>query len=340
VKRVLVTGAQGFLGRYVVAGWLASTDVEVLGVGRSDRLDDTFTFDLRWKDTNVPAPLPPELRVITSHDRYSYQRVDVCDEEAFVGVLRAFRPHVIVHGAAALRDAPWEELSRSNVQSVLSIVDAVVVSGRPLPRLILVSSGSVYGAVDLTMLPIREDGPTLPQDLYAVTKLTAENIARIASIEHGVSLVRARVFNLLGPGLQDRHLAASLAGQVAGVKQGMTSDVVEVGSLEATRDFVDVRDASSALMILAERATPGPDAIYNVGSGLETRTQALCDHLIRLADVKVEIVATQERRRSLDVPRVWADIGALRRLGFEPRHDLGESLLDMIRYYDGSVATV
>jgi GDP-4-dehydro-6-deoxy-D-mannose reductase len=339
MMRVLVTGAQGFLGRYVVSGWLRRPDVEVLGIGRSDRVDEAFTFDLRWNGALVPAPLPPTLRLMTTNERYSYEQADACDTEHIVGVLRDFRPHLIVHGAAALRDDPWEALFRSNVQSVLSITEAVVAADRPFPRLVLVSSGSVYGRVAPTTLPTREESPCLPLDLYGVSKLAAENIARIASLEHGLPLVRARIFNLVGPGLQDRHLAASLAGQIAAIKHGDAPAAVAVGSLDSTRDFIDVRDASAALMILAERATPGPHAAFNVASGRETRTQTLYEMLVRLAEVGVvDVMATHGRWRTLDVPRTWADIGPLRALGFELGFEMAQSLLDMLRYYETSVA--
>lgn len=332
-----MTGAQGFLGRHLVARWLESRpDVEVLGLGRSDRLNDTFTFELGWKGRTVPAPLPSALRGLAADARYDYEQVDACDTERIGAMLRGFRPTVIVHGASALRDDPWQALFHSNVQSVISLMEAVVALGDPLPRLVLVSSGSVYGAKQPDALPLEETDPCVPLDLYAVSKLAGEDAARIAALEHDVPLVRSRIFNLLGPGLQDRHFAAMLAGHVASVRLGIAPAVLEVGRLDTTRDFIDVRDASAALMTLAERATPGERALYNVASGRETPIRVVYEHLVRLGGVS-GLVAKEGDPRPLDVPRSYADIGRMRALGFRPAIDLADSLLDMIRYYEESM---
>jgi GDP-4-dehydro-6-deoxy-D-mannose reductase len=322
-----------------VAEWLGSRpSAEILGVGRSERLDATFTYDLRWGDRRVPAPLPPATAAVTSDARYGYESADLGDLEAVAALLRSFRPDVIVHGASALRDDPWPELLRSNVQTVVAILEAIAASRRPAPRLVLVSSGSVYGAKEADRLPLEEDDACVPLDLYAASKLAAEDVARILALEDDVPLVRARVFNLLGPGLQDRHLAASLSGQIASLRRGVTQDPIRVGRLDTTRDFIDVRDASSALLALAERAPAGPGSVYNVASGRETPVKTLLDHLLRLGGVGEDRVEHDVAPRSVDILRSYADVSRTRTLGIEPAIDLVDTLSEMLRYYDGSVA--
>ena len=100
---------------------------------------------------------------------------------------------------------------------------------------------------------------------YGVSKIIGEEIAR--SDPSWPSATVARVFNLIGPGLQDRHLPAVLARQFAAMAQGLGPALVEAGALTATRDFIDARDAAAAIVALAARGSPG-DA-YNVASGVE-----------------------------------------------------------------------
>ena len=321
--------------------WLASrTSVRILGIGRSDRLDGTFTYDLRWGGRRVRAPLPPEVHAAETHARYGYEPVDLCDPDGVADVLRSFRPDVIVHGASALRDDPWPALFRSNVQSVITIAEAVRSSSVPAPRVVLVSSGSVYGAKDPDRLPLDETDPCVPLDLYAASKAAAEDVARIVSLQHDVPLVRARVFNLLGPGLQDRHVAASLAGQIAAVRLGLSAGALQVGRLDTTRDFVDVRDASEALIVIAERAQPGTGSVFNVASGRETSIQTVLDHLLRLGETPPDRVGRRRQvaSRPGEILRSYADIRRVTGLGFAPAFDLEVSLADMLRYYETSVS--
>jgi nucleoside-diphosphate-sugar epimerase len=338
-ERVLVTGAQGFLGHHLVAHWLGSRpSAEILGVGRSERLDATFTYDLRWGDHRVRAPLPPATADLASDARYAYRSADVGDPEAVAALLRTFRPDVIVHGASALRDDPWHALFRSNVQTVITILEAIAASPWPAPRLVLVSSGSVYGAKEADRLPLDEADACVPLDLYAASKLAGEDVARILTSEHDVPLVRARVFNLLGPGLQDRHLAASLAGKIASLRRGVTQGPIQVGRLDTTRDFIDVRDASRALLVLAERAPAGSGSVYNVASGRETPVKTVVDQLLRLGGLGEDRVERDVAPRSVDIPRSYADVRRARALGIEPTIDLVDTLSEMLQYYDGSVA--
>src|SRR5207237_9927728 len=78
--RVFVPGAQGFVGRYVTAHVLASRpDAEVVGIGRSPELRDTFPHSIRWADARLPAPLPTELELTSSHPPYHYASADPID---------------------------------------------------------------------------------------------------------------------------------------------------------------------------------------------------------------------------------------------------------------------
>jgi GDP-4-dehydro-6-deoxy-D-mannose reductase len=299
----------------------------------------TFTHELWWAGRSVRAPLPSALRDVAFDPRYDYEPADATDPEAVSAVLRAFRPDVVVHCASALRDDPWQQLVRSNIQSVIGLVEAIAGSARPPPRLVLVSSGSVYGAKDPEALPLEETDPCVPLDLYAASKLAAEDIARILTLEHDVPLVRARVFNLLGPGLHDRHFPASVAGRISAITRGMARGPLQVGRLDTTRDLVDVRDASRGLLILAERAPTGPASLYNVASGRETPIRTVLDELLGLGGVGRDVVEQDVTPRTVDVPRSYADIGRARALGFEPNVSLVDSLSQMLRYYDGSVAS-
>lgn len=332
--RILVTGAQGFQGRYLVAHWLAQDPgATILGVGRSPRNDAAFTHRLRWRSSSLPAPLPAPLR--PDDGRYEYRAVDIADAAALIPVLRRFRPTIVVHLAASLRDESWDRLYASNLQGTAALLQAIGTAGIAPPRTVLGSSGSVYGPLPPDQLPAREDAACAPGDLYAASKRAAEDLGRILGERHGTPVIVARLFNLVGPGLQDRHLCAALAGQTAAIRMRLQPPVLEVGPLRTTRDFIDARDAARALHLLAKAGEPG--RIYNVGAGLETPVQEIFDAALRSIGAGVEVRRLAGRRS--DIPRLFADIGRLRCLGFTPSHRLSESFDEMVAYYETRVAT-
>jgi nucleoside-diphosphate-sugar epimerase len=335
-RRILVTGAQGLLGSHVVQSLLnRQTSLQVLGVGRSPQSNGYFTYSVNWGGVDVPAPIPSHLLLLAADRRYEYQPLDLIDRDAVTGVITRFDPDLVIHCAAALRDDPLSALVISNLETVAVLIESAAECPEP-PRVVVVSSGSVYGATSASALPIHESEPCAPLDLYAATKRAAEDIARIEASRHGLWLATARVFNLLGPGLQDRHLAASLAGQLMAIALEVAGPVVSVGPLNSTRDFVDVRDAAAAVLQIGEHGSNM--STYNVASGAETPVQQVFDFLVASSGTADVLEIRRHQDRAADYDRSYADITALLSLGYAPTTTLEQSLSDMLCYYRDSFA--
>jgi 3-dehydroquinate synthase len=336
-RRILVTGAQGFLGRYLVARLLgAEPGSEVLGLGRSPRLEDCFTHSLQWGASRLQAPLPEDLRDALISPRYHYMSLDLLRQPELTGLLMDFRPHRVFHLASGLRDAAPDHLFRTNVEGTISLIEAIREAGIEPPRLVLGSTGFLYGQVEPDVLPIRESTPCTPIDLYGVSKLAAENASRILARRYELPAIWARIFNLVGPGQEERHFCGRLTSQAAAIAAGLLPPLVEVEPLTATRDFLDVRDAASALELLAANGTPGH--IYNVASGVESPVAQVFDSIIRHAGLDGRVEIDLKAARPADIPRYVADITRLRSLGFAQAFPLERSLADLLRYYHGPVA--
>jgi nucleoside-diphosphate-sugar epimerase len=331
-QRVLISGAQGFVGRYLVAHWLAThSDTTLVGIGRSPRSISQFTHAAHWGARPVRAPLPEALLSAADDSRYRYVMLDVLHAEALQALMREFRPEIVVHLVAALRDDPPEELFRKNVLGTIALLEGIASAGVGQARVVLGSSAAVYGDVAAEMLPIQEDMPRAPVDLYGVSKLAAEEAARVLSRRHGLLTIGARIFNPLGPGEDERHLGGSLGRQAAAIEAGELPPVFHVGPLDSTRDFIDVRDVARALELLSHHGVPG--TVYNVATGKETRAETLLQIMLRLADLPDGTRVERQSPRPLDVPRHVADITRLGALGFEVTYPLEKSVKDILDYY-------
>jgi len=314
VKRVLVTGAQGFIGRHLVSRLLEDDpELEVLGLGRSTALEGRFSHG---------EPLPAELRAAfeAHRGRCRYKAVELRDTAAMTHAIHEFEPDCVFHLASALHTASERELLQANVEGTLSLLDAL---GDHPALMVQGSSASVYG--EPRTLPISEDHPCRPVDLYGVSKHTAEQLVAVKAARAGIPYLIARIFNVVGPGQTALHVCGRFARGLLEL-EGETHAVLEVGPLAPTRDFVDVRDLSDGLMLLARRGMPGET--YNLASGRETAVGEILRELVRLSGIEVAVVERGDRPAG--VSRHVADISKARRLGYLARHPLSQSLRDLL----------
>ncbi|HEY3676454.1 MAG TPA: NAD-dependent epimerase/dehydratase family protein [Candidatus Tumulicola sp.] len=332
---LLVTGAQGFVGRWFVAEALRRWPTyRIVGIGRSARRPAAFTHEITLGTQRVPAPLPSALR--GDFDRFTYCVADIRDTQTLVRILRESRPTYVVHLASALRDDPPHMLFPINVEGTISLLTAITQADVGPEAIVIGSSGSVYGAPE--SLPIGETDCCVPNDLYAISKYCAEMAATLLAREAGLPIVLARIFNIVGPGLDERHACARFASQFSAICAGLSERCISVGDLSNTRDFIDVRDVATAIVILLERGVSG--TTYNVASGRETAMHSIFRTLAKRANLDGQVRIEQSYRRASDCPRAYADISRLRSLDFYPRWTISESLRSLYSYYVDSIADV
>jgi GDP-4-dehydro-6-deoxy-D-mannose reductase len=319
------------LGRYLVSTLLERDDVYVLGIGRSAVLKDNFTHCLALGSKLLPAPVPEYLKRCSRTERYVYASVDLLDLQRTSTCIREFKPDIVFHMASALRDDPVDTLFRTNVLGTTSLIEAIAGSHVTISKLILGSSGSVYGEV--AEVPIKEDTCCRPADLYATSKLSTEHASRILGRDHNIPCVWARIFNLVGPGQNERHICGRLMNQITGLSTGEYQGTIRVGNLYPTRDYIDVRDAARLLCALAERGTV--NSTYNIGTGVETSVREILECCLRLVRLDRPISIEQVPGRTSDIRRLFANIEKVRAIDAAPFRRFEDSLRDLMAYYLG-----
>lgn len=293
MKRILITGAKGFVGAYAGEAFSAES-YHVIRAGHGEL----------------------ELDIALS----------LADADQVRQVVAFAQPDCVLHLAAqsfvpaAVKD-PLETYD-INVMGTARLVDALRHEQRPI-RLMYVSSAEVYGYRALQTLPLSEKDVPLPANPYAASKLAAEQLA-LAGRSDNLEVVVVRPFNHIGPGQDPRFVVAGFARQLADILAG-AEPVLAVGNLEAERDFLDVRDVATAYVRLMETGTDGE--IYNLCSGKPVAIREILRQLITLAGVPITVRQDAARMRASDVPCFYGRAAKLQRSsGWSPKFSLDQSL--------------
>jgi GDP-4-dehydro-6-deoxy-D-mannose reductase len=169
--------------------------------------------------------------------------------------------------------------------------------------------------------------------LFGASKLAQTQLAQAAAMQWKLRLITARPFNIIGPGLPDHYFAAALARRLLQRRAEGGSLEFRVANLNATRDFVDVRDVAAALVELLTRCAPGSSEmeIYNIATGVEIPLHVLAARLGGLAGGFVPVDGDGESSRG-GISRSCGDATRLRQAtGWAPRRTWEQSLEDLWR---------
>jgi GDP-4-dehydro-6-deoxy-D-mannose reductase len=273
-------------------------------------------------------------------DTVLWPEVDVTDQAALRSAVTDAAPEVIYHLAALTHvGESWaapEQTLLVNALGTLHLLEAAR-SLRVPPRVLLVCSAEVYGAVRPEDLPLTESSPLRPVTPYAASKVAAEFLGLQAWLAHQLPVLRVRAFNHVGPGQAPTFVVSSLARQIAlAERQGGTE--LRVGNLSPRRDFTDVRDVVRAYRLLVEAGQPGE--VYNVCSGRDVAIQDLAQRMLAVAGIDMSVVVDAGLVRPVDVPVLRGDPTRLRAAtGWVPQILLDDTLTSVLNYWRGELAS-
>ncbi|QOR00885.1 NAD-dependent 4,6-dehydratase LegB [Campylobacter sp. 2014D-0216] len=319
MKKILVTGADGFIGSHLV---------EMLYV--------------QSKDDNSPF-YGYTIKALSQYNSFNYwgwlEDIECLkDIEVVCGDIRD--PHFcknitkdveIIFHLAALIAIPFSYVAPDsyvdvNIKGTLNICQSALENN--VRRIIHTSTSEVYGTA--LYVPIDEKHPLQAQSPYSASKIGADSMAMSFYNAFNLPLTIARPFNTYGPRQSARAVIPTIITQIAnGAKQ------IKLGDVSPTRDFNYVKDTCLGFLELA-KCQQAIGEVVNIGSNYEISIKDTLELVKKLMKSNVEFVTENERIRpeNSEVFRLWCDNSKLKSLtDFTPQYDIEKGLVQTIEWF-------
>ena len=303
---ILVTGGTGALGYHILSSLMGTTH-------------DLFSFS-----DEQPQPWQKVEGV-------EYLNGDLLNFKNVQDIIQYVQPTHIYHLASQSSvglsyKKPYETLT-INLLGTQNLLEAVRQNS-PKAKIMLLSSSEVYGRTDhqLTYLHKETDIPN-PLTPYATSKACMELLGNQFKNAYGLHVVFVRPFHFTGPHHSRRFVIPSITYQLVKIKYYGTEPVIYSGSLDISRDVIDVRDVARGMIQLLNQSESGET--YNLCCGKSYTFRELAEMLIEIAGVSVDFRFDPGYERSNDIPLLIGDPEKAMGMGWKPMISIEDSLTDL-----------
>jgi GDP-D-mannose dehydratase len=303
---ILVTGGTGALGYHILSSLVGTTH-------------DLYSFS-----DEQPQPWQKV-------DGVEYLNGDLLNFKHMQDVIQFVQPTHIYHLASQSSvglsyKKPYETLN-INLLGTQNLLEAVR-QNCPKAKIMLLSSSEIYGRTDhqLTYLHKETDAPN-PLTPYATSKACMELLGNQFKNAYGLHVVFARPFHFTGPHHSRRFVIPSITYQLVKIKYYGTEPTIYSGSLDISRDVIDVRDVARGMIQLLNQSEPGE--AYNLCCGKSYTFRELTEMLVDIAGVSVDFRFDPGYERSNDIPLLIGNPEKAMSMGWKPMISIEDCLTDL-----------
>jgi len=328
-KKILVTGAGGFIGSHLVE--------ELVKVGARVRAFVKYNSRNDWGMLEfLPKDIMKEVEVIAGDIQDSFF------------VRKAVKGCNIVLHLAALIGIPYSYVApkhyiRVNVEGTLNILQACLDEG--IEKIVHTSTSEVYGTAKY--VPIDENHPINPQSPYAASKAAADKLAESYYLSFGLPIVIIRPFNTFGPRQSARAVIPAVISQALWSRKSYLTGqalkkkiVVKLGNLEPIRDLTYVKDTVRGFFAVAT-AQDCTGEVFNVGTGCGITIGELVETISKIMNEEIHIEIDKKRMRpeKSEVMELICDYSKAKQvIGWEPEYSLEEGLIKTIEWIEKHIS--
>jgi NAD dependent epimerase/dehydratase len=310
-KKVLVTGAEGFIGSHLIER-LVELGADVTALVQYNSFNNWG-----WIDT-FPKEIKKQINIFAG------------DIREYDNISKVIRGQEIVLHLAALIAIPYSYQSpaayvRTNIEGTLNIMQACLDHG--IEKVVHTSTSEVYGSA--VYVPIDENHPLQGQSPYSASKIGADKIAESFYRSFDLPVAIIRPFNTYGPRQSARAVIPTI------ISQALTGNKIKLGAMHPTRDFTYVKDTVEGFIKIAMSPKTVGEVI-NVGSNFEISIGDLVKKVVSIIGVEIEVEFEDKRIRpeKSEVNRLWAEnLKAKELIGWQPQYTIDQGLAETIEWF-------
>ena len=307
MKKVLITGSEGFVGPHL---W---REMENAG------------YEVYGTVLNPASDLGPKV--------FPCDVTNLVETEKLISELR---PDAIFHLAGwsnpGASFANPQKTIEINVIGTINLLESIRKITDYHPRIIGIGSSAEFGVVPQDQLPVTENTPLNPNSPYGVSKVAAWYVYHQNFSSYQMDIVYATPFNHTGPGQFPGFLAPDIASQIALIEKGEQNPVILTGDLSPKRDMLDVRDVVRAYRLLLEKGVSGER--YLISSGKSVLVSQVVDSLLSMSNIEISHEIDSQKMRPSDIPDQYGNHQKITdATGWEPEIPLDETLQDLLDWY-------
>ena len=307
MKKIFITGGAGFIGSAIVRK-LINNGYEVI-------VYDNLSYGKK--------------HFLPKSDSLIFIEGDINETDRLKKLMIDFDPFSVYH-LAAIHFIPDCNSNPSRALKVNTIGTESVLNAcnnNGIKQIIVASTAAVYPINDFPN--IEDKTPAKPIDIYGYSKLFSEMLLKKFQNETGIQSIALRLFNAVGPRETNPHVIPHI------FLSAKDTDLIPLGNLEPRRDYIHVDDIASAfLKVTRNRNDVNAFDIFNVGSGKE---YSVVDLIIMIGNIlgrELKVEKKDERVRNIERMHLVSDISKIKKLiGWKPKLNLEEALLDTAKYY-------
>lgn len=254
-------------------------------------------------------------------------RCDILDRDALEDLVQTIKPELVVHMAAqAFNGTSWQSEDTTHLTNYQGTVNVLRAVRKHVPgaKVLLACSSASYGNIRLEDCPLMEERLLRPISPYGVSKAATEALGYQYHANYGIPVYLPRMFIHVGTGHPPATAIQNFARQLALIARGRAETVLKVGNLSSARDFIDVRDGVSGMMLLLQKGKPGEPV--NICTGKSFTINEILHMLIKVSGLKVEVLEDPALLRPSDEPLLLGDNEKLRNLGWVQQHTMEQTL--------------
>lgn len=307
--RILVTGASGFVGKYLVKALL--------------------------ENGHKVSAIVQENNDFLEVNKVKTYKINILDYESLVNCFKVEQPDAVMH-LAAISNIPvsWNNpgvTADVNIRGTINVLQALISIGSKA-KFINVGSSDEYGLAAKIGTELTEDILCQPQNPYAISKYCAEQMVLQLGKKAAINVIHVRPFNHFGPGQAKEFVTSDFACQIANIEKGKQEPVLYVGNLSAFRDFLFIADVIGAYVKIIENNIE--TGIYNICSGKARKIEDILMTLVKLSKVKITIKQDPSKMRPSEVPYFVGNCDKLKKaIDWQANYDFEDGVKEVLEYW-------